>query len=144
MRTVYQCPFAFVQELSLGYQLEHLPSNFHVLFFIRQVRVLAYWQSKRITEAVKAKNLNGKTFYFLDGPPYVTGDLHPAHIWTKGMKDAFVRYRRYCGFNVIDRPGYDLHGLPIENKIEKDLGIKSKKEIEEKIGIERFVQECRK
>ena len=106
--------------------------------------VLAYWQSKCITEAVKAKNLNGKTFYFLDGPPYVTGDLHPGHIWTKGMKDAFVRYRRYRGFNVIDRPGYDLHGLPIENKIEKDLGIKSKKEIEEKIGIERFVQECRK
>ncbi len=106
--------------------------------------ILAYWQEKRINDVVKAKNLNNKTFYFLDGPPYVTGDLHPAHIWTKGMKDAIVRYRRYAGYNVIDKPGYDIHGLPIENKIEKDLNIKSKKEIVEKIGIERFVQECRR
>ncbi len=105
--------------------------------------VIAYWKEKGIAGAVKQKNLSGKTFYFLDGPPYVTGDLHPGHIWTKGMKDSIVRYKRYRGFNVIDKPGYDVHGLPIENKIEHDLGVKSKKEIEEKIGIERFVSECR-
>ena len=106
--------------------------------------ILSYWREKRINDAVKAKNLGGKTFYFLDGPPYVTGDIHPGHIWTKGMKDALVRYRRYQGYNVIDKAGYDVHGLPIENKVEKDLGIKSKKEIEERVGIEKFVQECKR
>ncbi len=104
--------------------------------------VIAYWKSEGILDAVREKNRGKRPFYFLDGPPYVTGDLHPGQIWVKSIKDLFVRYKRYRGYDVIDRAGYDVHGLPIENKVEKELGITSKKEIETRIGVERFVKEC--
>ncbi len=105
--------------------------------------VLNYWDQSQIEQKVRAKGAGKKRFYFLDGPPYVTGDLHPGHIWVKTLKDVFVRYKRFRGFEVVDKAGYDVHGLPIENKMEKELGISSKREIERNIGMERFVKECR-
>lgn len=105
--------------------------------------ILEHWRKNEILDKVRAKNRSGKKFYFLDGPPFVSGDLHPAQMWTKTMKDVAVRYKRYRGFDVVDRAGYDVHGLPVENRLEKELGIQSKKEIEQKIGIEKFVRECR-
>ncbi len=109
----------------------------------REERILAYWKDNKINEKVREKNRGKRKFYFLDGPPYVTGDLHPGQMWVKTVKDIFLRYRRYRGFDVRDRAGYDVHGLPIENKVEKLLGIGSKKDIEAKIGIEEFVRRCR-
>ncbi len=109
----------------------------------RELKTLKYWEEHKINDKVRHKNKNGKKFYFLDGPPYVTGDLHPGHIWVKTLKDIFVRYKRYRGFNVVDRAGYDVHGLPIENKVEKGLNLTSKKEIESEVGIDNFVTECR-
>ncbi len=106
-------------------------------------KVIEYWKSRQILEKTRAKNRGGKPFYFLDGPPFVSGDLHPAQIWTKSIKDASIRYRRYRGYDVIDRAGYDVHGLPVENNLEKELGIQSKKEIEQKIGLEKFINSCR-
>ncbi len=106
--------------------------------------IYEYWKHNDINQKVKAKNKGiGKQLYFLDGPPYVTGDLHPGHIWVKGLKDLFVRYKRYRGFDVVDRAGYDVHGLPTENAVEKKLKITHKKEIEDRIGIENFIKECR-
>jgi isoleucyl-tRNA synthetase len=112
-------------------------------FIESEEKILSYWKDNQINNKVKSKNINNKPFYFLDGPPYVTGYLHPAHIWTKTIKDIFVRYKRYRGFEVVDRAGYDVHGLPIENKVEKELKITSKKEIESVIGVENFVKECK-
>ncbi len=110
----------------------------------KEEEVLAYWKEHKINEKVKAKNKGvGKPVYFLDGPPYVTGDLHPGHIWVKSLKDLFVRYKRFRGYDVVDRAGFDVHGLPTENAVERKLGITSKREIEEKIGIEKFIGECR-
>ncbi len=106
-------------------------------------RILRYWKDEDINNKVRKKNAAGKKFYFLDGPPYVTGDLHLGQVWTKGLKDTFVRYKRYRGFNVVDRAGYDVHGLPIENKVEKELKVTSKKDIEQNIGIEHFVKACK-
>ncbi|HUB92674.1 MAG TPA: class I tRNA ligase family protein, partial [Candidatus Saccharimonadales bacterium] len=105
--------------------------------------VLQYWKTNNILEKVRAKNKGRKSFYFLDGPPFVSGDLHPAQIWAKTLKDVAVRYKRYRGFDVVDRAGYDVHGLPVENRLEKELGVQSKKDIEQKIGVEKFVNECR-
>lgn len=105
--------------------------------------VLRYWKEKDILGKVRAKNRGKRPFYFLDGPPFVSGDLHPGQIWTKTLKDVSVRYKRYRGFDVVDRAGYDVHGLPVENRLEKELGVQSKKEIEQKIGVEKFVKECR-
>lgn len=102
----------------------------------------AAWERSRIYEKVKRAGESGRPYYFLDGPPYTTGSIHIGTAWNKILKDAIVRYRRMQGFNVRDQPGFDMHGLPIEVKVEQTLGIKSKKEIEER-GIDKFVSTCR-
>ncbi len=106
-------------------------------------RIVRYWKDEAINSKVRERNALGRKFYFLDGPPYVTGDLHPGQIWVKALKDIFVRYKRYRGFNVVDRAGYDVHGLPIESKVERELKVASKKDIEQKVGIENFVKACK-
>ena len=106
-------------------------------------KVLEYWKSHRIADRIREKNSGKKPFYFLDGPPFVSGDLHPGQIWVKTIKDVILRYKRYRGFNVHDKAGYDVHGLPIEHKIEESLGVKSKKDIEDRIGVEVFISKCR-
>ncbi|MGC9149674.1 MAG: isoleucine--tRNA ligase [Candidatus Micrarchaeia archaeon] len=108
--------------------------------------ILKFWENEGIYKKVKERYKPEKRkeiFYFLDGPPYVSGDLHPGQIWVKSLKDAILRYKRFFMY-VHDRPGYDTHGLPIETKVEKKLGLKEKKEIEEKIGVENFIEECKK
>lgn len=109
----------------------------------KEEEILEYWKDRDVLGKLREKNKGMKSFYFLDGPPFVSGDLHPAQIWAKTLKDVAVRYKRYRGFDVVDRAGYDVHGLPVENRLEKELGIQSKKDIEQKIGVERFVRECR-
>ena len=69
-----------------------------------------------------------KRFFFPDGPPYTTGNVHLGTAWNKILKDYVIKYKRMQGFYVTDTPGYDTHGLPIEVVIEKQLGIKNKKE----------------
>ncbi|MEM3180845.1 MAG: isoleucine--tRNA ligase [Candidatus Micrarchaeaceae archaeon] len=105
--------------------------------------VLAYWRSNNIIASIRSKNRGKKPFYFLDGPPFVSGDLHPGQMWVKSMKDAILRYKRLRGYDVYDRAGYDVHGLPIEMRAESSLNVKSKKEIETRIGVEKFVRSCK-
>ncbi len=105
--------------------------------------VLKYWNDNSIMEKVRSKNRGRKIFYFLDGPPFVSGDLHPGQMWVKSMKDVLLRYRRFRGFDVYDRAGYDVHGLPIEKRAEAQLGVKNKQEIESRIGVENFIKACK-
>ncbi|MBN2421512.1 isoleucine--tRNA ligase, partial [Candidatus Woesearchaeota archaeon] len=105
--------------------------------------ILNFWKTNKIHELVNKKNKGGKQFYFLDGPPYTNGRIHLGHAWNKSMKDAVLRYKRMNGFDVWDRAGYDMHGMPTESATEKKLGIKGKEEIE-KIGAEKFTEECSK
>lgn len=100
-----------------------------------------FWIENKIYE--KVKNLGSKRFEFIDGPPFVTGEIHPGTAWNKCIKDAILRFYRMRGYSVNDTPGYDTHGLPIEVKVEKKLGIENKSQIESEIGIERFVKECK-
>ena len=111
-------------------------------FIKNEEEVLHYWIDNDINKKIRAANKGNKAFYFLDGPPYASGNLHPGQIWVKSIKDILVRYRRMCSYDVHDRAGYDVHGLPIENKVEKTLGLNSKKEIELKIGIDNFIKYC--
>lgn len=107
-------------------------------------KVLKFWSDNAIYKESVQKNQKGPLFRFIDGPPYTTGAIHLGTAWNKIMKDAVLRYKRLQGYNVRDQPGYDMHGLPIEVKVEEDLKIKTKKEIEEKIGVDKFVEHCRK
>ena len=105
--------------------------------------ILKFWKEKKIFEKVRKKNSKGKKFYFLQGPPYTSGRIHIGTAWNNCIKDLFMRFFRMQGFNVWDRGGYDTHGLPTENAVQKKLGLKYKEEIE-KIGVEKFIKECRK
>ncbi|MEM4209177.1 MAG: isoleucine--tRNA ligase [Candidatus Anstonellaceae archaeon] len=104
--------------------------------------ILQYWEINQIYQKVKQKNLGAKKFFFCDGPPYATGQIHPGTAWNKCLKDSILRYFRANGYDVLDKPGYDTHGLPIEVKVEKELNIEDKKEIE-KYGLEKFIKKCK-
>ncbi|MEM3555934.1 MAG: isoleucine--tRNA ligase [Candidatus Micrarchaeia archaeon] len=101
-----------------------------------------FWEKEKIYKKVKELRKDGKKFYFCDGPPYATGQIHPGTAWNKCVKDAVCRYKRARGFNVRDQAGYDTHGLPIEVKVEQELKLKSKKDIQ-KIGVDKFIKRCR-
>ena len=104
--------------------------------------IISFWKKKKVYEQVKRANKDGKVFYFCDGPPYATGQIHPGTAWNKSIKDSVCRYKRACGFNVRAQPGFDTHGLPIEVKVEQELKINDKRQIE-KLGVEKFVEKCK-
>ena len=110
-------------------------------FKIVEESVLANWKTNKILEKLRKRNVNGKKFYFLQGPPYANGKFHIGHAWNNAMKDMAMRFWRMQGRDVWDRNGYDMHGLPIENAVQQKLNLKTKEEIA-KYGVEKFVKEC--
>ena len=110
-------------------------------------KILKFWQKNKIFEKSVAKpktyNLKPKTFVFYDGPPFATGLPHYGHILASVIKDVIPRYRTMKGCRVPRRWGWDCHGLPIENEIEKELNLKTKKDIEN-IGIKTFNETAKK
>lgn len=99
-----------------------------------------YWKRNNIHEKLLARK--GKRYSVLDGPPYANFVPHVGHIKNTVFKDAIIRMKFMQGYNVLFQPGFDTHGLPVENMVEKKLGLASKKDIE-KFGIENFMRECR-
>ncbi len=106
-------------------------------------RILKFWKDAGIRKKANDKNRGAKPFYFLDGPPYTSGRVHIGTAWNKSLKDLILRYKRMRGFDVWDRAGYDMHGMPTEQGTEKELGIKNKDEILD-YGVDRFVSACNK
>ncbi|MFB6138379.1 MAG: isoleucine--tRNA ligase [Halobacteriaceae archaeon] len=105
-------------------------------------RVREYWDAVDAYERTREHRADGEPYYFLDGPPYTSGSAHMGHAWNKSLKDVYVRYLSMCGYDVYDRPGYDMHGLPIETKVEERLGFENKKDILE-FGEDAFIEECK-
>ncbi|MBW2976446.1 isoleucine--tRNA ligase [Candidatus Woesearchaeota archaeon] len=109
---------------------------------MQEPEILKFWKDKKIYEKSKERNKGKKKFYFLDGPPYTSGKVHLGTAWNKSLKDMVLRHKRMQGFDVWDRAGYDMHGMPTEQGTEKKLGIKTKDEIP-KFGVSKFVNACR-
>ena len=109
---------------------------------LREEEILAFWNENQIFEKSLQKDSPKGEFTFYDGPPFATGLPHYGHILAGTMKDVIPRFRTMQGYHVTRRWGWDCHGLPIENLIEKELGLKSKKDIEE-YGIEKFNKAAR-
>ncbi|MFB3766161.1 MAG: isoleucine--tRNA ligase [Methanotrichaceae archaeon] len=105
-----------------------------------QIREL--WEKADTYHKVRALRAAGKKFFFVDGPPYTTGRIHLGTAWNKVIKDSILRYRSMNGYNVKDRAGWDMHGLPIEVKVEESFGFKSKKDIEA-YGVSKFIDRCK-
>ncbi|MCK6462624.1 MAG: class I tRNA ligase family protein [Candidatus Pacebacteria bacterium] len=104
--------------------------------------ILKFWKENKIFEKSLAKDSPKGEFVFYDGPPFATGLPHYGSLLASIAKDVFGRYKTMRGYHVRRRWGWDCHGLPIENMIEKKLGLKTKKDIET-MGVEKFNQACR-
>ena len=104
--------------------------------------VFDYWAETDAYERTRDHRAGNDAFFFVDGPPYTSGAAHMGTTWNKTLKDAYIRYKRMQGFDVTDRPGYDMHGLPIETKVEEQLGFENKKDIEA-YGMEAFIDACK-
>jgi len=103
----------------------------------REEKILFFWKEKGIFEKSLAKTAPKGEFTFYDGPPFATGTPHYGHILAGTMKDVIPRFKTMQGYHVRRRWGWDCHGLPVENLIEKELGLKSKKDILD-YGIGKF------
>ena len=103
--------------------------------------IFKFWGKNKIYEKLISRK--GKNYFLLDGPPYANFIPHVGHIKNTVFKDLIIRINFMKGFNVLFQPGFDTHGLPIENLVEKKLNLKNKKDIE-KFGISNFMKECKK
>lgn len=101
------------------------------------------WKKKKTFEKSIKERPKEKEYTFYDGPPFATGLPHYGHILAGTMKDVIPRYQTMKGYRVERVFGWDCHGLPIENLIEKELELKSKKDIEEVLGVDKFNEACR-
>ncbi|WP_287690409.1 isoleucine--tRNA ligase [Metallosphaera javensis (ex Sakai et al. 2022)] len=123
--------------------MKPLQSKFEPLKIEKEVS--DFWTEKNVYRTLKEYNGKfTKKFLFIDGPPYPSAPVpHIGTIWNKVIKDSILRYKRLEGYRVHDQPGYDTHGLPIEVAVEKKLNITQKRDIYDKVGVEKFVQLCR-
>ncbi len=105
--------------------------------------ILDFWDKEDIfNKSVKLRE-GAKPFVFYEGPPGMNGLPHIGHASTRFYKDVILRYYAMKGRKILRKAGWDAHGLPVELKAEKDLGIKNKFEIES-FGVQKFVDECKK
>ncbi|MFZ2310746.1 MAG: isoleucine--tRNA ligase [Patescibacteria group bacterium] len=104
--------------------------------------VLKFWNEATIFAKSLSKPAPRGEYVFYDGPPFATGTPHYGHLVGSIMKDVIPRYQTMKGYHVDRKWGWDCHGLPIENIVEKELGTKTKKEIEE-LGVAKFNDLCR-
>lgn len=111
--------------------------------FEYEENILKFWNENKIYEKVKKKNNGNKSFNHIDGPPFPTGEPHVGHFRNWAIKDSVLRFKRLQAYDVYARDGYDVHGLPVENKVQERLGFKEVNDLK-KFGEENFVKECKK
>ncbi|MFZ2886293.1 MAG: class I tRNA ligase family protein [Minisyncoccia bacterium] len=108
----------------------------------REEEILAFWRENKTFERSLEKDSPKGEFVFYDGPPFATGLPHHGSLLSSIIKDVVPRYKTMRGYRVRRRWGWDTHGLPIESLVEKELGLKTKKDILE-IGIAKFNEAAR-
>ncbi|HCC83371.1 TPA: isoleucine--tRNA ligase [Candidatus Uhrbacteria bacterium] len=116
-------------------------SDMHKTHSEQEIDVLEYWDRNKIFERTVAERPAEKSYTFYDGPPFATGLPHYGHIVGSVMKDVVPRFWTMQGFRVERRWGWDCHGLPIENIVEKKFDLKSKKDIFA-YGVDKFNESC--
>src|SRR3569832_174368 len=108
----------------------------------REEKVLRFWQEKKIFQKTVEERRHRPLFSFYDGPPFATGLPHYGHLLAGTIKDVVPRFWTMKGYHVPRRFGWDCHGLPVENEIEKGQNLSGAPEIEN-FGIGKFYEECR-
>jgi isoleucyl-tRNA synthetase len=108
-----------------------------------ELEVLERWRKRDIFAESLRRREGADQWVFYEGPPTANGPPGVHHVLSRVFKDIYPRFQTMRGHRVERKGGWDCHGLPVEIAVEQKLGIASKAEIEEKIGIERFNAECR-
>ena len=117
-----------------------VPSN--VSFPKLEEDILRFWRENQTFAKSLEQRRDCETYVFYDGPPFATGLPHYGHLLAGSIKDVVPRYQTMRGKYVGRTFGWDCHGLPVENEMEKELGISSRHEIEE-YGVAKFNEACR-
>src|SRR5262245_60696853 len=103
----------------------------------RELRLLDLWEKKRTFQRSVEERMDRPLFSFYDGPPFATGLPHYGHFLAGTIKDVVLRYKTMQNYCVPRRFGWDCHGLPVENEIEKTFNLAGAASIE-KFGVARF------
>ena len=118
-------------------------------FPAQEREIQLFWDRTQAFEKLREKNHNGKPWSFLDGPITANNPMGVHHAWGRTYKDAFQRYHAMLGRKLRYQNGFDCQGLWVEVEVEKELGLKSKRDIENLIpgdkegSIDKFVQMCK-
>jgi isoleucyl-tRNA synthetase len=107
-----------------------------------ELAILEFWSQEEIFAQLREKNSGGPRFSFIDGPVTANKTLGVHTAWGRTLKDVFQRYKALRGYNQRYQNGFDCQGLWIEVGVEKELGLNSKREIEE-YGLAAFARKCR-
>jgi len=129
--------------------LEYMKNSLYIHNFTEKLqiadleeKVLNFWDETHAFEKSVRDRPEEKPYHFYDGPPFATGLPHYGHIIASVIKDVVPRYWTMRGFRVERRWGWDCHGLPVENILEKELHLKTKKDIIA-YGVDAFNEACR-
>ncbi len=109
---------------------------------ILEKRIRDYWQKKNTAQKSEDIRADAEQFIFYEGPPTANGMPGIHHVISRAIKDAVCRYKTMQGLHVKRKAGWDTHGLPVEIEVEKQLGLKDKKEVED-YGLEKFNNKCK-
>ena len=109
---------------------------------VSEEKILSFWQENDTFKKSLEKEAPNGDFVFYDGPPFASGLPHYGNLLVGTIKDIIPRYKTMKGYHVARKWGWDCHGLPIENLIEKELGLHNKKDIQA-YGIEKFNEAAR-
>ncbi|MBM52739.1 MAG: isoleucine--tRNA ligase [Acidobacteria bacterium] len=118
------------------------PVSNRVSFPDLDANVLQQWKEKDVFRRTESERPDAPLFMMYEGPPTANGSPGIHHVLARVFKDVICRYRTMKGYRVPRKGGWDTHGLPVELEVEKELGLKSKRDIEE-YGIEEFNKKCR-
>ena len=105
-------------------------------------RILRFWRDGNVFQTSIQRRPAGKAYVFYDGPPFITGLPHHGTLLSSIIKDVVPRFQTMRGFRVERRWGWDCHGLPAENFVEKKLNLKDKQAVLDH-GLEKYVSTCR-
>ena len=108
----------------------------------KEEKILQFWEKNRIFEKSLKKKSSKGNFVFYEGPPTANGRPGIHHVLSRSIKDIICRYKTMRGYRVLRKAGWDTHGIPVELEVEKELGFKTKPDIE-KYGIGKFIKKCK-
>lgn len=110
-------------------------------FAENEKEILSFWKENDCFKKLKAKNEGGPKYRFIDGPITANNPMGIHHVWGRTLKDTFIKYHAMKGDDTHYRNGFDGQGLWVEVEVEKELGFKTKHDIEE-YGLDKFTDKC--